>query len=184
MKNQIIVMMGGQGVGKGTFAKELMKNHDYKHIEVGAMLRKMPPSSTVAQIIARGDFVPDDILFDIMTEIIIPDGDIILDGFPRSLSQAQWLVQNYADKFDIHVLYLSVPEDVMLARINKRINDGEKRNDDSKPEVIRHRLDTFWKVTMPAIKWLGQIDEIKFSDVDVTGQLDENMARINQALQK
>lgn len=184
MKKNIIVLIGGQGVGKGTCSARLMAHHDYRYIETGAMFRAMPADSAIGKLIARGELVPDVELFKIMTEQINGDRDIILDGFPRTLPQAQWLVQNYADKYNIHVLYLDVPEDVMIARIEKRRRESGGRTDDADMAVVRRRLDTFWNTTMPAIEWLRNVPGIKFSDVDVTGNVDENMENIMVALEK
>ena len=181
-KPEIIVMMGGQGVGKGTFSHMLMARHDFNHIEVGALLRAMPADSAVAKTIAVGNLVPDELLFDMMDEKITPDRDIILDGFPRKLSQAKWLVENYADKYNIHVLYLYVPEEILIERINKRIRAGTGRADDANPDVIRRRLDTFRTVTMPAIEWLATAPGIKFSKIDAGGCAGDNFAEIVAAL--
>lgn len=178
----MIVLMGGQGVGKGTFSKMLRAMHDYNYIETGAMFRSLPADSEIAKIIARGELVPDDELFKLVASKITPTKDLLVDGFPRTQPQAQWLVQNYADKYAIHILYLDVPEEIMIKRINKRINEGGGRADDADSAAVRRRLDTFWQVTMPAIDWLRTAPGIKFSDVDVTGPVDENFARILAAM--
>ena len=70
----------------------------------------------------------------------------------------------------------------MIKRINKRINEGGGRADDADAAAVRRRLDTFWQITMPAIEWLRTAPRIKFSDVDVTGPVDENFARILNAM--
>ena len=180
----MIVLMGGQGVGKGTFSKMLRDRHDYNYIETGAMFRALPADSTIAKIIARGELVPDTELFKLVADKINTSKDMLIDGFPRTQPQAQWLVENYADKYNIHILYLDVPEEIMLHRINKRINEGGGRADDADAAAVRRRLDTFWRVTMPAIEWLSHANGIKFSDVDVTGHVDDNFARILDAMKK
>ncbi len=181
-KKEIIVMMGGQGVGKGTFSRMLAERHDFNHIEVGAILRTAPADSDIAKTISAGNLVPDDMLFNLMRQKMTPDRDIILDGFPRKLSQAQWLVENYADKFNIHVIYLNVPENILIERINKRIREGGGRADDADPTVIRNRLDNYRKITMPAIEWLRTVPNIKFSDINAHGPAAENFAEIVAAL--
>lgn len=181
---EIIVLMGGQGVGKGTFSKMLRERHEYNYIETGAMLRELPPDSEIGQIIARGELVSDENLYKLISSKITDDKDILLDGFPRTLAQAQWLVENYADKFNIHVIYLNISEELMMKRIQKRMNEGGGRADDADPAAVRRRLDTFWQITMPAIKWLETADGIKFSDVDTSGPVDENFARIIAAMEK
>lgn len=182
-KPKMILMMGGQGVGKGTHARRLIARDGYGYVETGAILRALPPESHIAQIMARGELVPDSDLYDLIAGAINESGDIILDGFPRTLPQAKWLVKNYADKFDIRVIYMDVPEDVMLARIEKRIREGGGRADDADAAVVRRRLDSFWKITMPAIEWLRTAPGIKFADVDVSDENpDTNFARIYGAL--
>jgi len=185
MKPKMILMMGGQGVGKGTHARRLIARDGYDYIETGAMLRALPPESRIAKIIARGELVPDGDLFEIITDAIAAIGScgVVLDGFPRTLPQAQWIVEKYADKFDIRVIYMNVPEDIMLARIEKRIREGGDRADDADSAIVRRRLDAFWHITMPAIEWLRTAPGVKFADVDVTADdADVNFARISAAL--
>ena len=168
MTYKMIVMMGGQGVGKGTHAKKLIDLGGFQYIEAGAILRSLPADSKLAQIMARGELVPDADLFELLAEKFNVKHDVIVDGFPRTIGQAQWLVQNFANKFDVQVLYLNVPEKVMLERIQNRIREGGGRADDADPSVVRRRLDNFWKTTVPAIEWLRNAPGIKFSDVDVS----------------
>ena len=184
MKRNMIVLMGGQGVGKGTFSKMLRTANEYNYIETGAVFRALPADSAIAQLISAGNLVPDSELFKLMADTITDDGhDLLIDGFPRTTPQAQWLVQNYADKFNIHILYLDVPEEIMIHRINKRIREGGGRTDDADATAVRRRLDAFWNITMPAIEWLRNAPGIRFSDVDVTGPVDENFANILSAMQ-
>lgn len=178
----MIVLMGGQGVGKGTFSAMLKDLHEYVHIEMGGILRTLPKESEIAQIMARGELVPDEKILQLMQSKIPTNKDIILDGFPRTMDQAKWLITNYADIFNIHVIYLDVPEEIMISRIQKRIREGGGRQDDANEEAIKKRLNTFWKVTVPVINWLSTVKEIKFSDVNVTGDVNDNFARIREAL--
>ena len=184
MKNKMIVLMGGQGVGKGTCAAELRAAHEYNYVETGAMLRELPADSEIAKIMARGELVPDTMFLQLVADKIAAGGDVLMDGFPRTLAQAQWLVDSYAHVFDMHIIYLNVPEDVMMTRIQKRINLGGGRADDADAAAVRRRLDTFWNVTMPAIEWLKTAPGIQFSDVDATGTVAENMDLISAALAK
>lgn len=183
-KKHMILMMGGQGVGKGTFSRMLMDNGIYSYIETGAILRSMPPDSDVAKIISAGNLVPDEMLFDLLAHRIPDDSNVILDGFPRKISQAKWLVDNYADKFNIYALYLSVPTDVLIQRINKRIREGSNRTDDASPDIIRRRLDNFFQITMPAIEWLRECPRVHFSEIDARGDINDNFSDIMMALEK
>ena len=93
---------------------------------------------------------------------------MIVDGFPRTIGQAQWLVQQYSTTYDIQVIYLTVPEKIMLERIENRIREGGGRADDADATIVRRRLDNFWKTTMPAIDWLRTANGITFSEIDVS----------------
>lgn len=176
--------MGGQGVGKGTHARRLVARDGYAYIETGAILRALPAESRLKQIMARGELVPDADLFEVIAGAINnTHGDIILDGFPRTVGQAQWIVQNYVDRFDVRVIYLNVPESVMLARIENRIREGGGRADDADSAIVRRRLDNFWHITMPAIEWLRTAPGIKFADVDVSAEdVNVNFAKISNVL--
>ncbi|MBQ0013282.1 MAG: nucleoside monophosphate kinase [Proteobacteria bacterium] len=180
---KIIVMMGGQGVGKGTFSNMLANRFEYDHVETGAMLRALPSDSPIAQTIARGELVSDEMLFGLIADKL-GNSDVILDGFPRTLGQAKWLVENFADKYDIRVIYLEIPEELMLARINKRIREGGGRSDDADVAAVRRRLDTFWNVTVPAIEWLRNAQGIKFAvvhpdDVDTNKNFEKVLSVLN-----
>ena len=118
----------------------------------------------------------------VATTLAETPGDIILDGFPRTLIQAQWLVHNYANKYDIHVVFLNVPDEIMEKRISKRKREGSTRKDDGDIDIVRHRIETFHTTTMPAIKWLSGVGNITFSDVDSSEHESANFARIVNAL--
>ncbi len=184
-KKEIIVMMGGPGVGKGTFSQMLMTKRHFDHIEAGAMLRAEPANSQIGKLISGGDLVPDELVCKlIQPRLDKKKSDIILDGFPRTLGQAKWLVKNYANKYNIHVLFLNTDEQTLIKRIQKRVNEGSTRSDDSAIKIIKHRLENFQKITMPAVKWLRTAPDIKFSEIDAAGDAKDNFAEINTALNK
>ncbi len=180
----MIVMMGGPGTGKGTFSRLLREIYpEYTHIETGAILRAQPDGSPIRTAIAGGNLIPDELVCDIIADTLAQtSGDIILDGFPRTSIQAQWLVTNYARKYDIHVIYLNVSDEIMEHRISKRKKEGSTRKDDSNIKTVHHRIETFHKTTMPAIKWLAGVRDITFSDVDSSEEEPANFARILDAL--
>ena len=185
MKKDLIVLMGAPGAGKGTFARMLGERKKYCYVETGALLRALPPDSPIGQMVARGELVPDDGLFKLMHDNICDDADVLLDGFPRTLSQAQWLIKSYAKNFNIHIIYLDIPESVIEHRLNKRHAEGSTRADDANTAIVQRRITTFWNITMPAIEWLRTAPGIKFSDVDVSGlDVNENFANIIAALQQ
>ena len=175
-------MMGGPGVGKGTFSRMLMAHRQYKHIEAGAILRAEPADSKIGKLISAGNLVPDELVCDLIAPLLTDKNDIILDGFPRTIGQAKWLVQNYADKFDIHILYLATDNATLITRIQKRVHDGAKRADDATMDIIRHRLENFKRITLPAVNWLRNAPGIKFSEINAAGDASDNFAEIIAAL--
>jgi adenylate kinase len=167
MKRQMIVFMGGAGSGKGTYAHLLMKKHKFNYIEVGAILRELPKRSEIVQKITRGELLTDNELFPIVSTYITTNKDIILDGFPRTLGQAKWLIENYADKFNIKVVFLDVNKTKMIAHIKNRIKEGGNRADDNDENAVNKRIELFKKTTLPAVKWLKTLDNIEFINIKI-----------------
>lgn len=183
-KPNMIVFMGGQGSGKGTFAHMLLSKYNFNYVEAGAILRQMPADSTIGKKVANGELIDDDNLFSIIAEHIKPNHDVILDGFPRTLNQAKWLINNYADKFNIQIIFLNITEDKMIAHIKKRIYEGGNRKDDEDEAAVRKRIDAFKTNTIPAIRWLSNVDGIKFFDVRLSSDdICENFELILHTLQ-
>ena len=177
---KLILMMGGQGSGKGTLSKRFLTEYpsQYEYIETGAMLRALPDSHPIRAIIARGEFVPDaDVCNLLQAKINAAKFDVLLDGFPRKVSQAQWLVETFADKFDIVAVYLDLPESLMLKRIENRIAEGGGRADDADMNAVRRRLNNFQNETMPAIRWLENNGDVTFVRVAIAdASIDVNYA--------
>jgi len=168
-KPEMIVFMGGQGSGKGTFANLLLKQHKYNYVEAGAILRNMPTDSEIYKKITRGELLADDDLFPIIAKHMNTDNDLILDGYPRTIGQAKWLIKNYATIFDIKIIYLNINEETMFANIQKRIKEGGNRLDDNDETAVQKRIAAFKSTTMPAIQWLSQQPNITFYDIKLPG---------------
>ena len=183
MKHELILMMGGQGSGKGTLSKILANEHNYNYVETGALLRALPDDSPLKPIIARGDFVPDDELQKLLTSKIDIAQDNILDGFPRQLSQAKWLIENFADKFNITVVYLNIPRDLMIKRIKNRIATVGGRTDDTDADAVERRLNIFFTKTLPTIQWLATVPDITFLDIPIQdAPIETNYTTMHNAL--
>lgn len=168
---KIIILIGGPGCGKGTCAKHLRNTRDFSYIEMGAIFRGLPPESDAVKIMARGELVSDEIVFDMIKSRIEPGVDILMDGFPRTLPQSKWLIENYSDKFDIRVLYISIPENIMAQRIQKRLATGSGRIDDGNADIITARINAFNTASMPAIEWMRANPNIKFYEIDGTPEI-------------
>lgn len=185
MKPKMIVFMGGQGSGKGTFAHMLIQKQKFNYLEAGDILRHMPENSTIAKKVARGELLKDDELFPVIAPHIIEKNDIILDGFPRTMGQAKWLIENYSDKFDITVVFLNISEQKMIAHIQNRIKMGVHRADDCDENAVHRRIESFKQITLPAIEWLRNNEKVKFLDIKFSGDdIDENFAYIYKKLYK
>jgi adenylate kinase len=152
-----IVLLGAPGSGKGTQAKVLSDHYGIRHIGVGDVLRQaVRDGSAVGQQIndqlTRGDLVGDDVVLGVVWPLIVESaasGGYVLDGFPRTLQQAQMA---YAQAEREHVgadavVYLEADREVRLQRTLARAAD---RSDDV-ASVIEHRLRVFEERTHPLV---------------------------------
>ncbi len=117
-----IVMLGAPGVGKGTQAKLISEKYNIPHISTGDMLRAAVKEGTelgkkAKEIMERGELVPDEIMYGIVKERLAKDdckNGYILDGFPRTIPQAEFL--DTVDKIN-YVIYIYVPEELIIKRL-------------------------------------------------------------------
>ena len=181
MKPTMIVFMGGAGSGKGTFAHLLLQKQKFNYVEAGEILRQMPTDSVIGQKILRGELLQDEELFPIIAKYITDSDDIIIDGFPRTLGQAKWLIENYSDKFNIKIIFLNITEEKMIAHIKNRIKEGGNRADDKDEKAVQKRIAAFKSITMPAVKWLSELNNVKFYDIHLPS--DDIKTNFNHVLQ-
>ncbi len=182
---KLVLMMGGQGSGKGTMSKKILEtNNNFTYIETGAMLRDLPDENPLKQIIARGEMVPDrDVCKLLESKIATAPADVLLDGFPRKVSQAQWLINTFGTKFATIAVYLNIPESLMLKRIQNRINEGGNRADDADTVAVRRRLDTFQRETMPAINLLLTAKNVLFLEIPIAdAPIEQNYETLTKIL--
>lgn len=179
---EIIVLMGGPGSGKGTVAEKICDYKKINKIETGALFRSLPPYSEISKIISTGALVPDTELFKLIESKISVSEDTLLDGFPRTLPQAKWLINNYSNDFAISIIYLDIPEEVMKQRIKNRLNNGSTRADDNCDKVILKRLDTFHEITIPAINWLHENEIVKFFYIDAKPAIEDVISQVYKIL--
>lgn len=167
----ILIIIGGPGSGKGTIAKLLMQEHKFNYIETGALFRGLSSDSDIAKIMERGGLIPDEKIFPLIIKRTSDNHDILFDGFPRNVSQAKWLIDNF--NANINVIYLNLIETIMIDRIHMRLSNGSTRADDAKNEIINKRLGAFTNQTLPAIKFLSKSQDVNFMEIDGSGTPDE-----------
>jgi adenylate kinase len=185
-----LVLLGLIGAGKGTQAKLAAEAHGLLHVSTGDMLREALAHGTdlgrqANEFMSKGELVPDQLVIDLLLERIgQPDaeGGFILDGFPRTVGQAEALETALeARALDIDIVpFIRVPEAMLLERIAKRA-EIEGRADDS-PEVAQRRL----REQAEGIEGVASFyqERGKLQDVDGVGSVEAVSARLESALQQ
>jgi adenylate kinase len=152
-----LIFLGPPGAGKGTQAKNLADGLNIPHISTGDILRQAMKDQTSLGIKAqsyvdKGELVPDQLVQDLVEERLAkPDAQSgwILDGFPRTVSQATFLEEllNQLNQGGERVVNLEVPDEIVVSRLL-----GRGRKDDTE-DVIRRRLEVYRSSTAPLISY-------------------------------
>jgi adenylate kinase len=179
-----MVFIGPPGAGKGTQAERLIEKYSIAHLSTGDMLRAARDAGTdvgkkANEYMSAGQLVPDEIIVAIIGERLQQDdcsAGFLLDGFPRTIAQAEALGPMLAEAdtpLDV-VLELRVDEDELFDRLA-----GRGRADDT-PEVIRQRLVAYREQTEPLLKFYK--DQSLLKSIDGTGSIEDIFGRIAQEL--
>jgi adenylate kinase len=210
-----LVLLGRQGAGKGTQCVRLSRHYVVPHISTGDMLRAAVREGTelgrsAREIMADGGLVGDDIMIGIVDERLGRDDastrGYILDGFPRTVAQAQAL-DRITEERPIHVVIdLDVPREIVLERISARRvcrdcgtnytatgnerqpwicdvcgGDVLQRGDDT-PDAVNRRLDLYESQTAPLIEYYG--DHGRLAVVDGVGHPDDVFRRLTDIVEQ
>ncbi len=163
-----IIFLGAPGAGKGTQAKILAEHWGVPHISTGDILREAIKQETQLGLKAKsyvdsGQLVPSELVQDLVEERLKKDDATsgwILDGFPRTVSQATFL-DNLLQQMNLNgakVINLDVPDDVVVGRLL-----GRGRKDDTE-EVIRRRLEVYRDETSPLIDYYRERKQLVVID--------------------
>jgi adenylate kinase len=189
-----IILLGPPGSGKGTQAQLLIQRYGIVQLSTGEMLRAAVAAGTpiglkAKEIMASGGLVPDEVVVGIISDRIDqPDAKngFILDGFPRTVPQAEALddlLRHKHLKLDA-VIELRVNESALLSRVETRVAQmrerGEEVRVDDTPEVLTRRLASYRSQTEPLIHYYSE--RRKLSTIDGMMAIDEVTRAIHRQL--
>jgi adenylate kinase len=194
-----LILFGAPGAGKGTIGELLEEKFNILSFSTGQLLREREKKEDefalkLKQIMEKGMLVSDDIINHIILEKIKDKTGYILDGYPRTVSQAEFLIKNNIQIH--HVIYLKISEDEIINRItNRRVcpkcgeiyhiitkkpqkkgfcdHDNEKlilREDDTK-ETVKKRYQTYLLKTLPVLDRLKK--EFKIIEVNADNSIND-----------
>ena len=175
----MIILFGLAGSGKGTQGKALSELFGWRTLSVGQVLRD---TGEFAETLKRGDLVDDNDVIRLMKEQMdkaeAEGFDVILDGYPRDVTQAKWMMENMPEKIDGAIL-LDVPKEELFERIALR-----GREDDQDRATIEHRFDIFEEnisemaemlkekgIEITKVNGVGSVEEVTNRLVDVVMEM-------------
>lgn len=182
MKN--IILFGGPGSGKGTQSKYLIEKYGFQVISTGEMIRdeiknKSEIGLRAKGLIEQGLLISDEEVVELfasqLAKLDLSKG-ILLDGFPRTVRQAEELSKMFAELGTAvhHLIRLKVPEDLLLQRMLSRATK-EGRSDDN-IETIKKRLHVYYNQTKPVMDYYA--DQGTLSTINGVGEMDDIFSQI------
>jgi adenylate kinase len=185
-----VVIFGAPGSGKGTQSEKLIERYGLHHISTGEVLRdhiarKTPIGQIAKTYINQGQLIPDSLMIKILEEIIDNEPKakqgVILDGFPRTIPQAEALNRFLSKRGQEinHVVGLEVPEEDLIERMLKR--GAQTGRADDNLETIQNRLKVYHESTTPLRDFY--IKEGKYRQINGSGSVDDIFENIAAALE-
>lgn len=180
-----MVILGRQGSGKGTQSLRICAQHGTIHVSTGDMLRSAVKQGTAlgrqaSEVMEAGGLVSDEIINGIVAERFshrdINENGVLLDGFPRTVEQANALEQILVERGQ--KLNVAINLDVPIEMVTKRML-GRGRQDDT-PEAIQRRLELYEKETAPLLDWFAARDLLH--TINGVGTVDEVFRRIDAVI--
>ena len=169
-----IILLGPPGAGKGTQAQRIVSGRGMVQLSTGDMLREAIANGTdlglkAKAIMDRGDLVADDIILGMIREkLVSPEcaAGVILDGFPRTVAQAEALDIMLAEldqRIDA-VIELQVDEAALIDRIENRARETGGARADDNAEVLKKRLAVYHELTAPILPYYGDRGMVQVVD--------------------
>ena len=189
-----LIFLGPPGAGKGTQAERIAQRYRIQQLSTGNMLRaavaaETPIGLAAKDIMARGALVPDEVVVEIISERVDePDcaNGFILDGFPRTVAQAEALEQLLKEKgmaLD-GVVEIAVDDTILIERIEKRAREtaGGPRADDN-ADALKTRLDVYHAQTAPLISFYKNKGQLRAVDgmADIEAVTEQIVAVLEKA---
>lgn len=186
-----LILLGPPGAGKGTQAKILVEAYGIPQLSTGDILRaaiaaKTPMGLAAKEIMDRGDLVSDAVVNGIISERLDAEDckpGFILDGFPRTIAQAEALEGMLKDKgmaLDA-VIEIKADTDVLVERVVKRARESGSARADDNEDVLRKRLDVYKEQTAPLIAFYDKKGLLK--SVDGMAPVEDVTAAIRAAIE-
>ncbi len=177
-KVKYFLLFGPPGAGKGTQSKKIIEHYNLVHLSTGDILRKELEANTRLGQIAKehmnkGGLVPDDIILGMVAKEIEANkgtSGIVLDGFPRTVEQAQALDKLLANRnYEITAMFeLDVPESELVKRLLKRAEIGHRVDDT--PDIIEKRIHTYQSTTQKVSEYYRE--QGKLHVINGVGEID------------
>lgn len=185
-----LILLGPPGAGKGTQATRLVEKHSIVQLSTGDMLRaavaaQTPVGLKAKEVMDRGDLVSDEIMVSIISDRIDQAdcaNGFILDGFPRTIAQAdalQDLLASKTLKLDA-VVELKVDDKILVDRIEMRARETGGARADDNAETLKKRLKVYYDQTAPLIDFYRKRDMLQ--SVDGMAAIDEVARQIDTVL--